>query len=244
MAVALVLILSMASASFGQLIGGEFEKLGSLYLEGKYEDCNAKALKYTESDKTKRHPEPYLYLAMSNYQIADSDDKKLTETYPNALKDAMKWAAKFKKKDKEDDYYTKSSKFLNKLKTKALKIADEFYAAKNYKKAAFYFKSIYNFSADPNVKFIWGMCDLNLRSTGQATLSISSAAKELNRMFAKGEYNSENSTAYELSLSLIEYSDHLMTTNKKDSAQKTIVMARKLLPGDEDVQAQFGKLME
>ena len=43
MAVALVLILSMASASFGQLIGGEFEKLGALYLEGKYEDCNAKA---------------------------------------------------------------------------------------------------------------------------------------------------------------------------------------------------------
>ena len=242
-----VLVSLFNAISFGQLIGGEFEKLGTLYLEGKYEACGMKALKYTESDKTKKHPEPYLYLAMSFFQLSESTDEKIIEYYTgsnDALKTAMKWAAKFKKKDKEDDYYSKNAPFITKLKMKALNVADIFFEEGNYRKAQYYYKSIVKFDDDPNVKFMWGICDIKLKSVSQAALSIHSATKDLHKTYNEGDYDPEGPTSYELSKAMIEYCHYLVEQKDLDSAKVTINMARKLLPGNIEIQEEFGNLID
>ena len=242
--ISITIITILSSTCYGQIIGGEFEKLSSLYVEGKYEDCGMKALRYTENDKYRKHPEPYLYLAMSFYQLSESEDQKIIEYYPKALKDAMKWAAKFKKKDTQNDYYTKNSKFIEKLKMKAVKIGDDFFAQNNYRKASYYYKAIVKFANDPNVMFMSGICDIKMRSVSQATLSINGAIKELNSTYESGDYNPNSTTSYELSRGMIIYSDYLVELGKVDSAKATMSLARKLLPSDEPVRVHFGKLLE
>jgi hypothetical protein len=75
-----------------QVIGGEQDKLFDMFLLEKYEDCYYKAFKMTETEKYKSDPEPYLYVAMCNLKI--HYDRELSEEYPNALKDALKYTEK------------------------------------------------------------------------------------------------------------------------------------------------------
>ena len=48
----------------------QYSKLKELYGEKRYEDCAYKAETMTMKDKYSRDPEPYLYLAMCNYEIS------------------------------------------------------------------------------------------------------------------------------------------------------------------------------
>lgn len=91
-------------SSFAQTSKVE-DKLKILYAEEKYQDCAAKAMKYTEG-KYKKDPIPYIYVSMSCLRM--SQDNDLKEKFPKAFKDALSYAGKYRKKDKSgaiyDDY--------------------------------------------------------------------------------------------------------------------------------------------
>jgi hypothetical protein len=127
----------------------EYEDLLVLLVDEKYEKCFDKALKYTESDKTKNDPMPYLYAAQALHAM--SKDHKYSEIFPKAYTDALSFAKNYRKKDKTYSYREDAEPFLEKLKLEILEeidnynlIADE----KSYKKSLGLMKKIVTIDPD------------------------------------------------------------------------------------------------
>ena len=89
-----------------------------------YEQVLFKAIRYTEDDDQKKHPVPYLYMSKGYLGIHNSDDSDLRETYEvdklKALKNALKYAGKFVKKDKEMEYVHQEQEFLEDLRKETI----------------------------------------------------------------------------------------------------------------------------
>jgi len=99
----------------GKVTAQEFEDLLVLYVDEKYEKCFFKALKYTESDKTKSEPLPYLYCSMTLFEMSQNAEYK--DEFPKAFKDAISFAGKYRKKDKAYAYREESEEHIETLKT-------------------------------------------------------------------------------------------------------------------------------
>jgi len=93
----------------------KFDDLVVLFADGNYEKLLKKAENYTQSDKTKKNPIPYLYLSKANYEIA-REGGKLVEKYPKAGRDALKYAGKCISKDKDGTVYKENLAYFTTLK--------------------------------------------------------------------------------------------------------------------------------
>jgi hypothetical protein len=92
----------------------EYMDLLLLYVDEKYDVCYNKSFKYTEKEKTKKDPLPYLYVSMSSFEM--SRDHKYTNTFPKAYKTAISFAAKYRKKDKDYKHKSDSEEFIDGFK--------------------------------------------------------------------------------------------------------------------------------
>lgn len=138
-------LINPVSKTYGQ----EYEDLLVLLVDEKYDKCYDKAVKYSEDDKTKNDPLPYLYAAQALYAM--SQDHQYVETFPNAYKDALSWAGKYRKKDKAFSYKTDALPFLEELKTVVLEEVDNYMleaTEKSYKKAVGLMKKVTSIDPD------------------------------------------------------------------------------------------------
>ena len=94
-----------------------YEDLLVLYVDEKYEKCMEKALTYTENDATKKDALPFLYVSMCNYEMSKLE--KFAADYPKAGRDALKWAEKYRKKDKEKEFFGNYEDYWSSLNTMA-----------------------------------------------------------------------------------------------------------------------------
>lgn len=76
-----------------------FDDLVILFADGQYEKLLKDAEKYTLKDNTKNEPIPYMFLARANFEM--SKDAAFQNDYPKAFNDAIGFAGKCIKKDKE-----------------------------------------------------------------------------------------------------------------------------------------------
>ena len=76
-----------------------YEDLLVLFVDEKYEKCIYKAEGYTQGDDTKKDALPFLYVSMCLFEM--SKQEKYNADYPKASRDAIKWAEKYRKKDKD-----------------------------------------------------------------------------------------------------------------------------------------------
>ena len=64
----------LAGSINAQVKGGEFQKLFDWYAMENYSKCAYKAESYTQKDKYRRAPDPYLYMALCMYQAHVNPD--------------------------------------------------------------------------------------------------------------------------------------------------------------------------
>ena len=89
----LLVILSLVFYTAGNtVLSQEYQDLLILFVDEKYEKCFAKALKYTENEKSKKHPLPYLYASMASFEM--SQDHKYSADWPKAYSTALSFAKK------------------------------------------------------------------------------------------------------------------------------------------------------
>ena len=113
-----------------------YEDLLILLVDEKYDKCFDKALKYTENEKTKNDPLPYLYASQALYEM--SLDSKYKDDFSNAYGDALSFATKYRKKDKSYAYKSDAEPFIEKLKLNILESVENYILdgdEKGYKKA-------------------------------------------------------------------------------------------------------------
>jgi len=86
----------------------DFDKLLILYADEEYVKCIKAAEKYMSKDEFKREPMPYFYTSRAYYEISkDGEFIEKNPDYKRSYNNAISFAAKFSKKDKEKIHQNK-----------------------------------------------------------------------------------------------------------------------------------------
>lgn len=89
------------------------DELKVLIADEKYVKCASKAEKYIEK-KYKNDPIPYVYASIACLRISQNYD--LSQEFPKAFKDALKYAYKYRRKDKTGNIYNQYISHFEELK--------------------------------------------------------------------------------------------------------------------------------
>lgn len=229
------LLIFTTSTAIAQVAGAKHQKLSDLYVMGKFEDCLNKASKMTENDKYRSESEPYLWMSMCLIEL--KDDPELFEFYPKALKDAMKFGVKFKKKDdklksKDQDYLFDDNKdFIYLLMEEALTEGKSFFVQDNYSKAAYYYKTAKYLDGDnKECLFMYGVVNMYNRNTKEGKIYIQDALTYFNAKAESGGYEINPKTEQAFNDSFYYYTKYLLSKGENSEALKVIGLAVKLAP--------------
>lgn len=110
-----------------------YDDLLILFADEDYSKLLKKAERYTQKDDTKRDAIPYIFMSRANFEI--SKDAELMEDYPKAFKDAVKYAAKGLRKDREGIVYEEFRDYFSDLKKVLVEELENFLIEQEYKRA-------------------------------------------------------------------------------------------------------------
>ena len=94
----LILIATLFSANAQR---PDYDDLLEYFAANDLEKVISKAEKYSQGDDSRKDALPYLFLSKAYYKISLGEDQELSEEFPRAYKDAIKFASKALQKDDE-----------------------------------------------------------------------------------------------------------------------------------------------
>jgi hypothetical protein len=174
----LLVILSLISYTAGNtVLSQEYKDLLILYVDENYEKCFGKALKYTENEKSKTHPLPYLYVSMASFGM--SQDHQYSESWPKAYSTALSFAKKYRKKDPDNTYAEDSQDYIDQLKEIIYEDVENYMLTsteKGYKKAAGILKKVCAFDPkDSGARLLWGELEILTKNKTEGKKIVSQA---------------------------------------------------------------------
>jgi len=237
-------IILLSSSVSAQVVGGMNFKLEKLYMEEKYGTVISKGEGMIESDKYKKDPEIYLYISMAFYELSQSNDEEIEEDYPKALRNALKYASKFAKKDKDGVWMEDNADFFEDLKKAGIADAAQWIGDERKMRNAV---SGYKYMTkaipdDYNLLFFKGVLEHMNRNVGQAERDIQQAMNGIIPLYAQERYRPSKASAPVLEDGLLRWADIMMEQNYADSAKKTVNWALQFFPESEKVQAKAESL--
>ena len=212
----------------------QYEDLWVLYIDEEYEKLEKKATAMTENDKTRKDAMPYLFASMANYEM--SKDEKYAEEYPKAFKDACKYAARWRKKDKEDQYVYDNKDYISELREGAMEEAEGYLEDGSYSKAKSLYKYMSEFGPeDPGSWLIYALVQKKLNDFSGHTESLGI----FEETFAANSANLDKVSMRLLKYSLIRYSEDLYREGKKSDAKAMISKGKDLFVDDSEFKIVF-----
>jgi len=216
----LLVILSLTTYTAGNtVLSQEYKDLLILYVDEKYEKCFGKALNYTENEKTKKHPLPYLYVSMASFGM--SQDHQYSEDWPKAYSTALSFAKKYRKKDPENTYAEDSQGYIDQLKEIIYEDVENCMLTdteKGYKKAAGILKTVCAFDPkDHGARLLWGQLEILVKNKAEGGKIVHTAIDSIKTIGANTQFSdlTEIQQKY-LRKSLMEYA---LFTDEKDHAK-------------------------
>ncbi len=136
-----------------------YEDLLVYYVDGEYEKCIKKTSKYMADSDTRRDPLPYLYASKCYHEMSKLDEFTSQEEYKKADRDALKYAVKYRKKDKDLAYFHVHEDYWRELNKYAMDMGMLWYDQGEYSKARQIFSRMVGY--DPQNPGAWQMLALS-----------------------------------------------------------------------------------
>ena len=217
----------------------ELNQLLVWYVDGKYEKVLYKAIRYTEDDEQKKHPMPYLYMAKAYLGIHNSDDADLREAYEvdklKALKNALKYAGKFVKKDKEQEYIFEELEYIEDLRKETIIAAETEMDNGKFTKAKSYYKYLTTLDKeDPGAWMMYGTVFLTLKARRDADKAWETARNLLLDQQARGLTEGQQELLQYAFVTTIEKLDEM---GDRAAAQDFISLGDDFIGGDREFEA-------
>ena len=235
-------------AGKAQVAGGSLDKLMDYYVQDNYEKCYNKAMSYTQNDKYKSSSEPFLYVSMC--LIKFTEDQELEEAYPSALKDALKYGAKFKKKDdklksKDKDYlFDQNQEFIDELKVIALNEGKAFFVQDNFRKATYFYKlGVKIDPEDPVMRLMKGVSNMFEKNIKEGAVEIEKAIGQYKELAKSGEFEVNRSTEQGFVDGIYYYAQYLKDKNRTSDLEDLVSLARELDPENEKFKKLYKEVM-
>lgn len=237
----LLLLTWLSTEMVGQVVGGTYEKLSKLYNQGKFESCLFKADNYTYNEETSNDAEPYLYIAMCFYQLSISEDPILREDYQDGFKQAIKYVAKFIKKDKEGVLLEQNSEFINLLKEELKKELKMYFEKGDYRKVATTAKMFDKLNRNEDFALLYyiGMNEIMSNNFSQGSRDMDEAKQKLDEMLKTNSFQTDAAIKSLVIDGFLKYSEYLINQKQNADAAKVLSFGLKLFPNDGYLKVQY-----
>jgi hypothetical protein len=217
-----------------------YEDLLVLYVDEKYEKCIAKAEGYTENDATKRDALPFLYISMCYHEM--SKVEKYQADYPKAAREALKWAEKYRRKDKDGQFWGNYEDYWMSLNTQALDEGENALEdPKGLTRAKQTFTSMTKYHPEnpgPWLLLAVTLYKSNLAKDGD--LSVKEFDKALAAAGNVKTLPSDQRKA--LKVALIRYADYMVEKGNKDQARKYAALGKDYFMEEADFKGLYESL--
>ncbi len=231
----------LASSLFLQAQKHVYDDLLILYVDEEYEKCIAKAERYTDKPDTRRDPLPYIYLSMSYHEMSKLDEYMSQHEYRFADRDALKYAVRFRKKDKELAYFNNYEDYWMELNTRAMESGINHYQMGEYSKARRIFDRMVGYM--PENAGAW-----RLRALCQERLNMKRDAQESRKEFTKafdaiGDLERLPVDQRKLMRNaLIIDAEYLVEQGKKAEARELMALGEDTFMGNAEFKALYREL--
>lgn len=198
-----------------------YDDLLILYVDAEYEKLISKAERYTENDNTRKDPQPYLYLSKAYFEMSRLEDYR--DEYPKAFRDALKYASKYRRKDKELEYWDINEEFFAELRAEAMREADLYIADRDPRglsQAARIYKSLVDIDPDDvGAGMMYSATLYTINRRGEADVLM----KDLGPKLVDVEVDDMTEDQKEmLKFGLMFYAQYLNEDGRRDSARATM----------------------
>jgi hypothetical protein len=199
-----------------------------LIIDGDYEKALNKAEKFTNKEKTKRDPVPYLYMSMAQFEMSKREE--FAEEYPRAFRDAIKNASKFARYDRESEYVAEFDNYLTELKLEIMREARYYYEAENWRRSVTYAKYISRIDPDNlSALLLRGVAEVKSKNEYQAKTTFEEADVALNG-FSPGDLSSDELP--QLRYTILEYAALQKEVGARERAEPYLTMGREVFAED------------
>lgn len=218
-----------------------YDDLLVLYVDEEYEKCIAKAEHYTEKDATRRDPLPYLYMSMCYHEMSKLEKFTSQHEYRFADRDALKYAALFRKKDKKNEFFNNYEDYWMELNTHAMGSGIAHYEMGDYSKARRVFDRMVVYM--PENAGAWRMralCQDRMNLKRDATES----RKKFDEVYATISDPSKLPTDQRrlLRQALIMDAEHLLANGRSAEAKEVVALGEDSFMGNAEFKALFEEL--
>lgn len=217
-----------------------YEDLLVLYVDEKYEKCIWKAEGYAEAEATKKDALPLLYISMCYHEM--SKQEKYQADYPKAGREAMKWAEKYRRKDKELEFWKNYEDYWMSLNTAALEEGENAMEdPKGVSRARQVFTSMTKYHPEnPGPWLLLAVTQYKSNLAKDADLSVKEFDKALKAAGDIGTLPADQKKA--LKAALIRYADHMTSTGNKDAARRYVALGKDHFMGEADFKGLYESL--
>ncbi|MGE4289351.1 MAG: hypothetical protein AB7E36_11710 [Salinivirgaceae bacterium] len=237
----LTLFLYISSSAQFQVVGGTYEKLAKLYSQAKYESCLFKADDYTFKSESSKDAEPFLYMSLCFYQLSISEDSDIREDYKDGFKQAVNYAGRFIKKDKEGEMYNDNIDFINHLKEMQKKEIKEVFDKADYRKTVAAAKLFSKLNREEDLSFTYfiGLNEVMSNNVSQGERTMDEAVKQLNEKLAANSFKADPLVKSLVIDAILKYSEFLVNQEQIENAHNQLEFALRLFPNDGYIKLQY-----
>lgn len=219
----------------------EYDKLLILMIDEKYDKLLYKAIKFTEEEETKNEPRPYVIMAQAFFAISQSGNEEWQEKYPKAYTDAIKYALKFVKKDKNQEVIGEYTEFFNELRRAMMNEAEMHVDDEKYSKAKRQYKNMFKMAVDEEDGPAWLMYGTMLWMDDEKS-DAEEAWVKARELLANGGKGLEDVQLDLLKYGVIYTAEALAGAGQLTEARAWIQLVDSTLGSDREVQAVLRSL--
>jgi len=239
LALLLLFVSGMVFNTYSQPPG--YDDLIIYYADGNFEKLLKTAEKYTQSDKTKKDPIPFLYLSKCNFEM--SKDQKWLEKYPKAFNDAIRFAGNTIKKDKSGEIYDENINYFTELKVAVVEDIKNLVDEGSYPKLMGYIAKLHRFSKDDvGSYFLRAGAQYQQKDKGGAKLSQKEAWERLDAVTSIDDWRPIDLEM--LRIGVIEYCNaQINVMRQTEPAKKLLGKVKQWFEDDEIFMEYYDKVM-
>lgn len=214
-----------------------YDDLLVLYVDEKFDKCLQKAENYTLADATKKDPLPYLYMSMCFYEMSKLEQYQ--EDYPKASRDALKFAEKYRKKDKENEFFANYEDYWMNLNTLGMEEGENLMEDPKGMSRA---KQIWDimtgyYPENPGPWLMLAITQYKNNQVKEADLNVQEFDK---RLEAAGDVSSLPADQRKLlKNALIRYADYMNEKGNREAARKYIAKGKEYFMEEPDFKGAY-----
>lgn len=229
----IILLLSAAIAPAQKHV---YDDLLILYVDEEYTKCVDKGLRYAERNDTRRDALPFLYLSKCHHEMSRLDEYTSQHEYRNADRDALKYAVRFRKKDKTGEHFHHHEDYWAELNTVAMEAAINHYEAGDHTKAKRIFDRMVGYMPEnPGAWRMRALCQEKARQLREAQESHKGFAEAM-----KGVADLERLPKDQRALlryALVVEAEQLIAAGEPDRAREVLAIGEDSFMSDAEFKA-------